>query len=109
MEEIKTDEIYKIEETKKSSKKGTAKANSGTFTFKSYHRGTIIFITPDEYIKFVNHIYNTTDEEIAQKLRDHPAFGKEIFEGEFPPEIIEKFKKSKEFLTYINPEEVGEA
>jgi len=102
MEEIKNEEIYKIE-NKKNSKKSTTKT-LGKFTFKSYHRGTILFITPDDYIKFVNHLYITNDEEIAEKIRNHPAFGKEVFEGEFPPEIIERFKKAKEYITYVNPE-----
>lgn len=74
-------------------------------TFKSLHRGTLVFVTPDKYLRFVNHLLQTDDEETIAFLRNHPAFGQEIFEGEFPEWVREKFKKDKQFLNYFNPED----
>lgn len=103
VQEQREEEIYKVNDT--SSISSTTVSSSPEVLFKSLHQGTIIFRTSSSYIKFVGHIYRTSDKEIIKFLRSHPAFGSEIFEGEFPKEILDKFRRDKEFLRGFNIEE----
>lgn len=95
------EELYKIEADVKPLDTSASKK----ITFKSYHRGSLVFITPDKYIRFINHLYTTDDEEVISYLREHPMFGQEFFEGDFPDWVKEKIQKDKQHISYFNPDE----
>lgn len=105
IQELTEEEIYKVDIKNETTTKNLPKNNKKDVVFKSLHRNTIIFKTPTKYIKFTGHLYRTDDEEIIEYLRNHKAFGTEIFEGEFPPDIQEKFRKDKEFIRTFNIED----
>lgn len=95
------EEIYSVESVDTTKGKPTLRK----ITFKSLHRGSLLFLSPDHYIKFINHLYSTNDPEIIEAIRTHPMFGQEFFEGEFPDWVKEKFQKDKQYISYFNPDE----
>ncbi|MGC8978639.1 hypothetical protein [Caldisericum sp.] len=101
MEKKEKKEVFQVDLPKKEENQEKTKE----VVFKSYHRGTIVFIEPEKYIKFLNHIYKTSDEKIINFLRSHPAFGVEIFENEFPDFIIKQIEENKKYISSFNPEE----
>lgn len=98
---LEEEEIYKVDNV---TPPNTVSAGQ-TFLFKSIHINTILFQDPDHYIKFNNRLFSTDDQEIADFIRKHPAFGQEIFENEYPEWVLDKFKREKEYIRIINPEE----
>lgn len=89
------EEIYKVEEPN-ISVPSTKKPKE--ILFKSIHYGTIVFLTQDKYIKFINGSYRTSDPAEIDALRKHPAFNQEIFENEYPSDVLDKRRKDKEYL-----------
>ncbi len=100
---INEEEIYKFENIDER----VVRKQQKVAVFKSLHRNTMVFLDPDNFIKFTNHIFRTEDEDMAEFLRHHPSFGTEIFEGEFPEHILKKFEEDKKFIAHfeLSPEE----
>ena len=78
-----------------------------TIMFLSDVESLMIFKSPNDYIQFLNHTYETNDVEEIEFLRTHNSLEKDYWEGKYPDEIIERMKRRTEMVT--KDEELYEA
>jgi len=78
-----------------------------TIMFLSDVESLMIFKSPNDYIQFLNHTYETNDVEEIEFLRTHNSLEKDYWEGKYPDEIIERMKRRTEMVT--KDEEMYEA
>lgn len=84
---------------------GEEHIGSGTeVMFLSKAKNLTVFRDGDDYIIFRNYIFVTDNPVNADFLRNSPYFGYEIFENEYPPEILKEIEDRNKYLTR-DPEE----
>lgn len=67
--------------------------------FLSRAREAMFFINEHEYIQFRNNTFVTNKPEAIGFLREHSAFGLELFEKEFPQHIKQQREEQKRYIT----------
>lgn len=114
MYEVMKKLLIDSDEKKKPKHKGTPKIRRGRrygVTTGDGKKGAYIRFLSDkkeltltmgdaELLKFAQHEFTTDDQEEIDFIRSHPAFGQNIWEGEYPKEVMEKFKQENDLLTY---------
>ena len=73
-------------------------------TFLSKAKNFTVFRDGNDYIVFRNYLFITDNPVNIDFLRNSPYFGLEIFEGEYPPEVVKEIEEKNKYLTR-DPEE----
>lgn len=81
------------------------KENGEKIKFFSRARQPMFFLSPDHYILFNNRQFETNDKDVIEFFRNHPAYGKDIWEGGFPESYLKKLKDDKSLIRNYNDED----
>ena len=73
-------------------------------TFLCTDHGLTLYIDDNHDITFKNNQFVTDFDEDIEFIRTHSAFGLDVFEGEYPPDVEAKMKEEKEALQPFSEE-----
>lgn len=76
------------------------------YTFLATKKRLSVVLDDGRVVMFEGSTFRTTDETLAEKLRQHEAFGQFYFEEEYPEWYIEYLKEQQKYITY-DPEAYG--
>lgn len=77
------------------------------FIFSNKYRSATVWLPSKKRVQFDNHMFRTEDKELAQEIREHPLFGKEIIDS---GEVARKQKENiiRGVITSANSEPISE-
>ena len=102
-----SDGTQKMELVIKQDKKEPVKRTVGTDTvnnkveaipFLALKRSLALY-EENELIIFRDYVFTTNKPEMIEKLRNHPLFNDQFFEGDYPKEVQDQLDRDKKYLT----------
>jgi hypothetical protein len=67
--------------------------------YTSIKKDLALFIEYNFYIQFKHHMFETNNPDTISLIEGNNMFGKEIFLGEFPKHIKDRFEEDRKYLT----------
>lgn len=102
-----SDGTQKMELVIKQDKKEPVKRTVGTDTvnnkveaipFLALKRSLALY-EENELIIFRDYVFTTNKPEMIEKLRNHPLFNDQFFEGDYPKEVQDQLDRDRKYLT----------